>query len=185
MRFLLALSVFFKVLFDQQVAQAIESVLNKKAETASASAGGDATRPAEIHQPTVATPPQRNDAITLLATLQREARFVDIVKEPLGDYSDAQIGAAARDVLRDCGEAIDRLFDLKPILEEKEGAEVETPAGYDPGRYRLTGSVSGEPPYSGQLIHHGWKASHCRLPQWSGGEDSALVVAPIELEVKS
>ena len=32
--------------------------------------------------------PQRSDAITLLAALQREARFVDLVLEPLGQYSD-------------------------------------------------------------------------------------------------
>ena len=44
--------------------------------------------PAAPPQPTA---PVRNDAISLLATLQREARFVDIVKEPLADYSDAQV----------------------------------------------------------------------------------------------
>jgi hypothetical protein len=56
----------------------------------------DAKKPA-------AAPRPRSEALTLLATLQREARFVDFIKESLEGYSDAQIGAVARDVHRDCG----------------------------------------------------------------------------------
>ncbi len=129
-------------------------------------------------------PPARNDALTLLATLQREARFVDIVKEPLADYSDAQVGAAARDVLRDCGTVLDRLFDVQPIIDKEEGDDVDLAAGFDAGRYRVTGNVTGEAPYSGPLVHHGWEAKRCALPQWSGSKDAALVVAPVELEIK-
>ena len=129
-------------------------------------------------------PPARNDAITLLATLQREARFVDIVKEPLADYSDAQVGAAARDVLRDCGAVLDRLFDVQPIVDKEEGADVDLPAGFDAGRFRVTGNVTGEAPYTGPLVHHGWEAKRCALPQWSGSKDAGFVVAPAELEVK-
>ena len=114
----------------------------------------------------------RSDAITLLATLQREARFVDMVKEPLGNYSDAQVGAAARDVLRDCGQVLDRLFGLAPLVEQEEGSQVEVPAGYDAGRYRLTGNVSGDPPFRGQLVHHGWIATRCEVPSWSGSEQA-------------
>ena len=65
----------------------------------------------------------RSDAITLLATLQREARFVDIVSEPLDGYSDAQIGAAARDVLRESGKVLNRLFSLKRVVDAEEGKQ--------------------------------------------------------------
>ena len=181
MRFKLALTVFFKTLFDQQVAQTIQTVLSD--DVMSLSTTDDNSVPSEDTQPSVAIRPPRNDALTLLATLQREARFVDIIQEPLNDYSDAQIGAAARDVLRDCGEVIHRLFDLKPVVDKEEGAAVEAPAGYDPSRFRLTGDITGNPPFCGELVHHGWQASHCNLPQWSGGEDSALIVAPVELQV--
>ncbi len=129
------------------------------------------------------TAPVRNDAISLLATLQREARLVDIVKEPLADYSDAQVGAAARDVLRDCGKVLDRLFKLEPILEQEEGAIVEIPAGADSARYRISGKATGKAT-SGSLIHHGWQARQCELPKWSGSNESALIVSPAELEVK-
>lgn len=130
------------------------------------------------------TPEQtRNDAITLLATLQREARLIDIVKEPLGDYSDAQVGAAARDVLRDCGTVLDRLFQLAPIVEEEEGASIEIPQEGEAAQYRLSGNVSGDAK-AGVLVHHGWQAKQCELPKWTGSKELALIVSPAELEVK-
>jgi hypothetical protein len=142
-------------------------------------------RDSQKREPKPAQPqaPVRNDAITLLATLQREARFVDIVQEPLGDYSDAQIGAAARDVLRDCATVLDRLFQLAPIVEGEEGSAIEIPTDADSARFRITGN-STESTMSAALVHHGWQAKRCELPKWSGSKDSALVVSPVELEVK-
>lgn len=125
--------------------------------------------------------PLRNDAINLLATLQREARFVDIVKEPLGDYSDAQVGAAARDVLRDCGTVIDRLFKIEPIVDQEEGSNVEIPDDADSSQFRVAGSGDAK---SGALVHHGWQAKQCELPKWSGSKQAALIVSPAELEAK-
>ena len=97
----------------------------------------------------------RSDAVTLLDALQREARFVDFVQEPLADYSDAQIGAVARDVHRDCGRVLERLFALRPIEQREDGAEMEVPAGFDAGRYRLTGNVTGEPFVAMDLVGAG------------------------------
>jgi len=127
--------------------------------------------------------PQRSDAITLLAALQREARFVDLVLEPLGQYSDEQVGAAARGVLSDCASSLQRIFDLKPLVDDDENAEVQTPDQFDVACYRLTGNVTGEPPFRGRLMHHGWVTSKCDLPTWSGGESASKVVAPAEIEI--
>ena len=109
-------------------------------------------------------PAPRSEAVTLLSALQREARFVDIVKEPLDQYTDAQVGAAARDVLKDCGRVLERLFALRPLVEQPEGSELEAPAGYDAGRYRLVGKVQGEPPFgAGSCIPAGaLRAVSCR-----------------------
>lgn len=131
-------------------------------------------------------PPGRNDALNLLAALQREARLVDFIKEPLAEYSDAQVGAAVRDVHRDCGAVLERLFSLRPLLNESEEATVNVPAGFDTAQYRLTGNVAGQPPYHGTLRHHGWKATHVNLPQWTGEHtaDAAMVIAPAEVELR-
>ncbi|MEO8496752.1 MAG: DUF2760 domain-containing protein [Planctomycetota bacterium] len=181
MRIFQALAVFFKVLFNRDFA----AQLRELAEGAALPA---APVPAALPKPapTPAKPkaPARNDAITLLATLQREARFVDIVMEPLAGYTDAQVGAATRDVLRDCGQTLERLFSIRPVVDAEEGAAHETPAEVEAIRYRLTGNVTGDPPYRGQLVHHGWQATRCELPKWSGKDDVAMIVAPVELELK-
>lgn len=126
--------------------------------------------------------PIRNEAISLLAALQREARFVDIVKEPLGDYSDEQVGAAARDVLRDCGAVLDRLFGLAPVVDQEEGDKVDIPAGSE-GKFQVAGDASGEAK-SGSLVHHGWQAKKCDLPKWTGSKETSLIVSPAEIEVQ-
>jgi hypothetical protein len=127
--------------------------------------------------------PARSEALTLLDALQREARLVDLCQESLDAYSDEQIGAAARNVIRDSGKVLERFFALTPVAAS-EGTELEVPLGYDPGRYRLAGRVSGNPPYRGKVVHPGWQATRCELPQWMGSQDAAWVVAAAEVEVQ-
>ncbi len=177
-RLLLAMRVFFKVLSGQQFAAEVRGLLDGPAQRDLSAA--QATAPPSTP---AAAKVRRSEAIALLATLQREARFVDLVQEPLANYADEQIGAAARDVLRGCGEVLRRMFDLRPVIDEPENAPVETPAQPSAGRYRLTGNVTGQPPFRGRLMHHGWEATRCDLPQWSGDADSVRVVAPAEVEL--
>jgi hypothetical protein len=120
-----------------------------------------------------------------LAALQREARLVDLVLEPLDQYTDAQIGAAAREVLRNTAKTLDRFFALRPVLQAQEGTVIEVPRGFDPNRYRLVGQVAGQPPYRGQVVHPGWQASRCDLPTWTGPEEAAWIIAPAEVEIQS
>ncbi len=185
MRVWLAFRVFFAILFQSQFAQQVRRLIDQTSVAGQSSSATPADSPQAVQNARVPPKPasSRHEAVTLLATLQREARLIDIVMEPLGEYSDAQIGAAARDVLRDCGEVLERQFALQPMVAADEGSEIETPADLDPGCYRLTGNVTGSPPYRGRLVHHGWQAARCELPQWSGSAQSALVVAPAELEL--
>jgi len=188
-RIWLALRIFFLVLFQGTVARQVADVLEKRklennketeAKPQAKIADKAAPQPAVVKQsPKLA----RSEAITLLATLQREARFVDFIKEPLDSYSDAQIGAAVRDVHRDCGKVLDRLFAIQSMVDQEEGSPIEVPPGFDAGRYRLTGNVVGDPPFRGSLVHHGWEAAEVQLPAWSGTQLSARVVAPVEVEL--
>lgn len=186
-RIWIALRVFWLALASGAMARRMEEeILARPAlpgpQTAPGPQAEKAAKPAPKARPEPRRP-LRSEALTLLAALQREARFVDFVKEPLSGYSDAQVAAAARDIHRDCGAVLERFFGLAPIVAQQEGSEVEVPAGYDPARYRLTGNVSGAPPYRGRLIHPGWEATRCELPSWSGSEESIRVVAPVEVEV--
>jgi hypothetical protein len=126
--------------------------------------------------------PARSEALTLLATLQREARLVDFLQEPLEGYSDAQIGAAVRDVHRRSAETVERLFALRPVASQEEGAQIDVPDGAAT-RFHLVGNVGAQSPRRGALRHKGWEATRCQLPQWTGDEDAQLVVAPAEVEL--
>jgi hypothetical protein len=176
--------MFFATLFRAETAAGAERLLLGYAPPAKPDAS---SAPAAESKPKPSPPapkPTRSDALTLLATLQREARLVDFIQEPLDEYSDDQVGAAVRDVHRQCRQVLQRMFSLQPIVSEAEGASMEVPAGFDAGKYRLTGNVAGTAPFRGQLAHHGWEAARCDVPSWSGGKESALVVAPAEVEVK-
>jgi hypothetical protein len=179
-RIFLAFRVFFATLFYASIAEQVARIFGTGA-PAVAPAPTPAPQP---KQPPAPKPPVRREALTLLAALQREARLVDFVEESLASYSDAQIGAVARDIHRDCGALLQRLFALRPAVEQEEGAEVEIPAGFDPHRWRLTGNVTGQPPFRGRLVHPGWEATICEMPTWSGDPAAARIVAPAEVELR-
>lgn len=128
--------------------------------------------------------PSRCEAIQVLSVLQREGRLVDFLMETLDSYSDAQIGAAVRDIHRDCRAAVTRIFAPSAVVDKEEGSSVPVPSGFDPEQYRLIGNISGNPPYSGVLRHHGWQATKCELPLWQGSNNAVKVIAPAEVEVK-
>lgn len=187
-RFFIAMKAFFRVLGGGIGADQIDAVL--RGEPARLAAPPEsATIPGspKTVKPSSSKPeparPARSDAVTLLATLQREARLIDLVQESLDGYSDAQVGAAARDVLRNCRKVLDQSFAIQPIRSEPEGTPVDVAQGYDPGVYRLTGNVSGDGPFRGSVVHHGWKIGHCQLPTWTGSREAAEVVAAVEVEI--
>jgi hypothetical protein len=127
--------------------------------------------------------PQRSEALTLLAALQREARLVDFLMEPLDGYSDPQVAAAVRDIQADSRKVLERMFALKPLRSESEGTKIDVPAGFDAGAFKLTGNVTGEAPYQGELMHPGWTATKVEVPVWKGSDETAKVIAPAEVEL--
>lgn len=178
-RFTLAFRVFFGTLFNRETANRVEAAFQLPA----LPERNIENTPISKQEKPVASKPKRSDALTLLEALQREARFLDLCHEALENYSDEQIGAAARNVIRDTSKVLQRYFDLHPSTQESEGDEITIDSGFDPLRYKLTGSITGQPPYRGKIVHTGWEARRCELPQWTGGSESAFIVAPAEVEV--
>lgn len=174
----LAFRAFWRILTDAVFARSVAPLFAPQPVPA---APAPEKKPAPITP--LVKPPARSEALTLLAVLQREARLVDFLKESIAAYSDAQVGAAVRDIHRDAAAALDRLFALKPLLDQPEGANIEVPPSFDAARYRLTGHVAGSPPFRGSLQHPGWEATKITLPDWTGSPDSARIVAPAEVEL--
>jgi hypothetical protein len=176
----LALKAFWRALRDRTFAAQLDRLLQGQAVTLSTTASPLAD---QVRADTEAQAPSRSDALTLLATLQREARLVDFLMEDLAGYDDAQIGAAVRDVQRNCAAALERMFALRPLHSQEEGSPVEILENYNSLQVKLTGNVTGQLPLQGILMHHGWQALQCELPAWSGQEEAAQVIAPAEVEV--
>jgi hypothetical protein len=126
----------------------------------------------------------RDGALALLALLQREGRLVDFLRESLETYEDADIGVAVRDIHRGCKKVIEEHFVLEAVMPGEEDTRVKVPAGFDPGEVRLIGKISGEPPFTGTLRHHGWRVTEVKLPTLTEGVDRR-VLAPAEVEIAS
>jgi hypothetical protein len=124
----------------------------------------------------------RRRSLLVMSLLQREGRLIDFLEENLQDYDDAQIGAAVRSIQENCKKSLNKYLDLQPVIEKKEGEEITVPPGFDADAIKLTGNVSGQPPFKGTLQHHGWKAGRIELPALSGTVDSDII-CPAEVEI--
>ncbi|MGM0786593.1 MAG: DUF2760 domain-containing protein [Thermodesulfobacteriota bacterium] len=119
----------------------------------------------------------------LVSVLQRQGRLLDFFREDLGPYSDAQIGAAVRSVHENCSKTLEKYLAPRGVMDKAEGSEVTVDSDFDPSKIKLTGNVTGEPPFKGVVRHPGWKAAKLELPVLSDSGDP-LVIAPAEVEVK-
>jgi hypothetical protein len=128
-------------------------------------------------------PPKPSGApLRMLTLLQREGRLVDFLLEDIQGYGNEQIGAAVRDIHRQCQHALKEHLVLVPVLPDTEGATVEVPAGFDPSAIRLTGNVTGQPPFRGALTHHGWRVTEIKLAPPPEAQDE-FVIQPAEVEL--
>lgn len=171
-RFLLGIQALFRIWSDAAWAGKVAELMEGPAEDAKAPVLTEAPPPA-----------RRSEALTLLAVLQREGRLVDFLKETLDGYADAQVGAAARDVHKQCAAALDRMFGLEPVRPEPEGATVTVPPGFDPAEVRVMARSSAATHGAGTLMHGGWRATRVALPEWQGRPGAAMVIAPCEVEL--
>ncbi len=130
---------------------------------------------------------KRADAeiVSFLAMLQEKGRLVDFLMDDINAFGDAQVGAAARVVHAGCKGVLQEHFSIHPVRAEPEGSTVQVPAGYSADAYRLVGKISGQAPFSGVLVHRGWKTDTVRLPQLLRVPTGQLpAIAPVEVDLK-
>lgn len=125
---------------------------------------------------------RRGDCVDLLYQLQTKARFVDFLLEDLDGLADAQVGAAVRNIHRDCSKVVTEYFCLKPAVDSPEGGPITLETGYDARRLKPVGEMTGEGPWQGILAHPGWVAAEVTLPARGEGGDID-VIAPAEIEL--
>jgi hypothetical protein len=143
----------------------------------------EAARPLPV--PTGANYQADAEIVSFLAILQARGRLVDFLMDDINTCDDAQVGAAARVVHAGCKSALLEHFRISPVRAESEGATVQVAAGYLPDEYRLVGKISGPAPFSGVLVHHGWKTDAVNLPRVLRSSTNRLpAIAPAEVELK-
>jgi hypothetical protein len=142
-----------------------------------------APAPVPIQPPTPTANRAEAEVVTFFALLQEKGRLVDFLMEDVTPYEDAEVGAAARVIHQGCRQVLQEYFNISPISEAQEGAQVTVPAGYSPDRYRLVGKLTGEPPFTGTLLHKGWKTEFVKLPRIVTKEQLPSI-APAEVELK-
>jgi hypothetical protein len=140
----------------------------------------------EKEPPPRAEPPARDDdasaALVLLSLMQREGRLVDFLQQDITAFDDADVGAAARVVHEGCKRALASHGKIAPIRSEAEDSRVAVDSGVESGAVKLTGNVSGKPPYRGVLRHRGWRIDELKLPKVVAEHD-VHVIAPAEVEL--
>lgn len=155
-RFLLALRTFWRTLTDPDFAARVEPLFSR--------------------QPT-------GPDLRILAVLQRDGRLIDFLEEDIDGYTDAQIGAAVRDIHRGCRKTLRDYLTIEPILGGPEEGRVDVPSDFDPAAIRLIGNVDGSPPFQGVLKHHGWRVRAVHLPVLPVARDDSSVLSPAEVEI--
>lgn len=120
-------------------------------------------------------------AYQILYLLQKEGRLIDMLHENIDDYDDETLGGAFRKLHEDLQELIKERFILEPVLNEEEGNTI-TLDSIDPDSVKVSGKVPAEGPFTGELIHKGWRLKECKLPEmvdgWKGD-----VIAQAEIEI--
>lgn len=122
-----------------------------------------------------------------LRMLQEKGRFLDFLMDDITPHDDAIVGRAARVVHQGCSPLLREYFAAGPVHGGAEGETLTISAERNPAEYRLIGRAANEPPFTGRVMHRGWRAEKMALPRVTNIEPAAggYILAPIELEVRS
>ena len=178
-----AFRAFFKILSSGEIPRDVAGELIKQPGDVAERAMPPASRVESPVESRVEKPLESNDrAVQMLAILQRDGRLIDFFTEDIAPYSDAQVGAAVRDVHQNCKQSLERYVKLEPIIATEEGQPVTVEDPVDPAAIKLIGNVTGKPPLRGLLRHRGWRVITVSLPPLPDGTGRS-VVAPAEVEI--
>lgn len=122
------------------------------------------------------------EPLLLLTLMQREGRLIDFLLENVDGADNETLGAGVRTIHQACQKVLREHLDMEPVLKGEEKAIVEVPVGFDPSAIRLTGNVTGSPPFKGSLEHHGWRVTKIKVNKPAEGQDG-FVLQPAEVEL--
>ncbi len=129
-----------------------------------------------------AVPKASGEAVRLLTLLQSEARLLDFLLEDISGADEKQVGQAVKEIQRKAAKVLKDHLTLSVVMAGADGDRVTVAKGFDPSAVRVVGNVTGAPPFTGTLLHPGWRVKEVRLPALAEGQDP-LVLQPAEVEL--
>jgi hypothetical protein len=137
----------------------------------------------EAPKPEPAKPAKPSGApLRLLAMLQAESRLIDFLMEDISNAPEDKVGLAVKDIHRKAQSVLKQHLVLDTVLRAAEGETVSVPKGFDPSAIRVLGNVAGDPPYSGQVQHPGWRVKEIKLsPPPEGADEFVLQAAEVQI----
>lgn len=175
-RLMLAFAAFWRVITDPDFAAGLDRLIRGESSAPSSEPAAPAPEPPPLRETST------DSALQLLGLLQQEGRLVDFLQEDVSAYSDADIGGAARVVHAGCRKTLFQHLCVEPVRSEDEGVRITIEEGFNASEVRLAGNVVGQPPFSGTLMHRGWRVSSIDLPKLAEGH-AVQVLAPAEVEL--
>lgn len=161
------LSIAGKASVDQAFAQKLQAILS-----------GAEIKPVEPPKPAKPS----GAPLRMLALLQAESRLVDFLMEDIQGLKDEQIGQFVREMHKKAQAALKQHAKIEPVLSGNEGETTTVAKGFDPSAVRVIGNISGEPPFSGQINHPGWRVKELKLATPPEGADE-FVLQPAEVQI--
>ena len=122
------------------------------------------------------------EPLLLLTLMQREGRLIDFLMENVDGADNETLGAGVRTIHQACQKVLKDHLDMEPVIKAEEKSQVDVKVGFDPSAIRLTGNVTGSPPFKGSLEHHGWRVTKIKVNKPAEGQDG-FVVHPAEVEL--
>ncbi|MSU79700.1 MAG: DUF2760 domain-containing protein [Gemmataceae bacterium] len=136
-----------------------------------------------LNPPPPPPPPKPSaEPLLLLALMQREGRLIDFLLENVDGADNETLGAGVRTIHQACQKVLKEHLDMEPVLKGEEKSVVNVSADFDPSAIRLTGNVTGQPPFKGSLEHHGWRVTKIKVAKPPESAD-AFVLQPAEVEL--
>lgn len=123
--------------------------------------------------------------LKFLSLLQKKGRFLDFLMDEVAKRPDQQVGAVARVVHQGCSDVLKDFFEIKPVLEEAEGTQVEWNAEQTSKEIKVLGESLEST--SGKLMHKGWLTQKVELPEVVDSQayrvGNKRIIVPAEVQV--
>jgi hypothetical protein len=121
-------------------------------------------------------------ALLLLNLLQKHGRLIDFLHEEIDQFSDEEVGGAARVVHQGLNQVFKEHIKLMPVRSEEEETKITVEKGFDTQAIHLVGNIQGEAPFEGVLTHKGWQLEAIDLPKVTQ-RANLKVITPAEVEL--